>query len=790
MAMPPRFWLIASSLCCLFLTNCEKSADSQDEASFEKFDSPWAHEEHWMVARTVQDLQGMLKLCGAPPRNDATTPTAQEREYQVGAATLKMAPSCWDIASYQALFAGWKATPQVAAKSPQDLLHILLTPTAKVLQNANQLISERITASPAAPEVHEEAAFLLGVFGMRENARHFGDLRPLLGRMTAHLALAHHLRAGGQAGPIGEWARVFYDLHAGRPRLARERLQATAADGDSGRWRRAVELLISMDWRRTGDLNDLSLAEGIAHSRALQMHLGNPAMMEFVTQHPPLQGTPDWSRMLSGLGHSVEEGHLAMRSCLGMEFYEMAAIFKVGENPDPAKIASSIAQQGVPRLVGETGAPKVISDADWAAYFRRHFYKNCSDISHFVLQQWSSPEAAVEWENTVMSYCRLLPDHELVESLVSSSEKRFHKALKATAAHIRQHPERVPMGLWYDYQFSSLEVSVQTRMPDQASWFREVSPPGTAHDPTRRLRFSGIAGNWLFHMKELHAIDPWNPHLCYEIAEESGHSLEGVKAAWGELREYSKRPLRQTLKGANLTIPQRIETLQILIDLDPSAGLQLGSILVMENRPAEAIEAYEKAYQKSPDRVAVANQSRWMIHYYKSKGDDAKAREIADHHAEVYSQAGLEAAMALAILEKDGKRARELAAAIEERYGCEYSRCTVEWLISGDENALRQIFPDGLREVTLSDFSTEKKAAGCQVMESSSTLLAVGMRPGDRVVAIDGKRVENFQQYLMLMSGSLDPSVHLIFQRGRGFQEIRCQLPDRRLQVDMRDSGQ
>ena len=789
--MPPRIWILVGVFSAGFLVSCEKEIESQDSASFEKFDSPWAHEEHWMVAGTVRDLQGMLKLCGAKIGENATVPTANAREYEVGDATLKMDPSCWDIASYQNLLAPWKIKPQTATDSPEDLLHTLLSPTAKSLQLANQSISDRIKASPAAAVVHEEAAFLLGVFGMRENARSFGDLRPLLCRMTAHLALAEHLR-GQEMEPslVGNWGRVFYEYHAGRPLLAREFMQSLPEDGNSGRWKRVMQLLITKDWRRTGDLGDLSLAEAMAHARALQVHLGNSKMMEFVGERKDLQGIPDWSRTLSDLGRSVEEGHLAMRSCIGMEFHEMGAIFKVGQNPNPAKIASFIAQQSVAALVGENGAPRVISDGDWAAYFRRHLYKNCADVSDFAIRIWSSHEAAVEWENSVMAYCRLLPDSELLESLVSTSEKDFNKDLKVTAAYIREHPERVPMGLWYDYQFPVLDVRVETRMPDQASWFREVSPPGTAHDPTRRLRFSGIAGNWLVNMKKLHAIDPWNHDLCYEIAEESGHSLDGVKSAWGEVREYSKRPLKQTLKGTNLTVPQRIETLQRLVSLDPGAGLELGSLLVIEKRPEEAIQAYETAYQNSEDRVAVANRSRWMIFYYKSKGDDAKAREIADHHAEVYSCSGLESALALAIHEKDLKRAHELAKATMERYGMIGSLAKADWFIRGDEKALHQVFPGGFKEVTLEDFSTGQKAAGCQVTSSSSTLRLVGMRPGDVVVAIDGKRVENYPQYNMLMTWNLDPSVRLIFRRGRTYQEINCLLPDRLLLVDLRDVGQ
>jgi hypothetical protein len=788
MRMRPRF-LVLVGILALQLASCEKGGELRDALSFAKADRPWAHEEHWMVAGTVRDLQGMLKLSGRPSAEDSVIPTQTEHEFRVGEITLQMAPSCWDTASYRPFLNPWKIESELVEDSPSDLLKVLLKPTAKTLQQVNEHVSGRIKASPASAVVHEEAAFLLGVFGLRENARQFGDLRPLLCRMTAHLAFAEHLREGGQATRVGQWAEVFHDCHAGRPLRARERMQSIGVDGDSGRWKRVIDLLITKDWRQTADSEDLSLAEAIVHARALQVHWGNSKMMAFVTERKDLQGIPDWSRMLAGPGKSIEDGHLAMQSCIGMEIHEMGAIFKIGENPDPSEIASHLAKDGAAALVAEGGEPKVISDADWAAYFRRHLFKSCADISHFALSLWSSHEAAVEWEESLMPYCRKLPDCELLEPLVSTSAKDYHKDLKVTADYIRKHPERVPMGLWYNYQFPTLEVEVQTSMPAQADWFREVSPPGTAHDPTMRYRYSGIANDWVTNMKKLHRIDPWNTEICYEVAESQGHSLDAVKEAWGEIFQYSKRPHKQSLQGAGLTVPERIEILRMLVKYDPNMGLELASQLVMADRPEEAILAYEEAYEKSDDRVSVSNRSKWMIYHYVSKGEGAKAREIADHHAKVYSHSGLNAAMSLAIYEKDLKRARDLAEATAERYGSYVERDLVAWFLDGDEKALRRIFPGGLREVSVADLSAEKNASGCQVINSSSTLFAVGMRQGDVVVAVDGKRVENFSQYNFLMRGELDPRVRLIYRRGKQYQEVECRLPDRLLRVEMRDVG-
>ncbi|MEY3897030.1 MAG: hypothetical protein RLZZ214_2551 [Verrucomicrobiota bacterium] len=739
-----------------------------------------------MVANVVRDLQGMAKLVGEKPVDAVVATGKAAREYLVVATTLVMAPSCWDPGSYLPLLESWKPVAHSSPGTAPDLLHDLLTPTATAIQKSNEAVSKRIAATPTDPLAHEEAAFLLGVFGIRENARQFSDLRPLLCRMTAHLAFAGKLRAGAEPSPVGQWAQVLYDYHAGRPRKARELMQQLPFEGGAGRWKRVVELLVTGDWRRTGDLAEPSLAEAIAHVRALKLHRGNPLMLEFVTERKDLQAVPEWSRLLAGAEKSVDEGHIAMKSAVAMEFLEIAEIFQTGKEPKPDKLAKFLALESPVALVGKDGAPKVIQDGEWAAYFRRHFYAACADVSRFAVRQWGSAEAAAEWEKTTLPYCRKLPGHELVEPLLATDDADFQSDLRATAEFIRRNPEKVPTGLWYDYRFPALEVRVETRMPEQTPWFREASPPGTAHDPTRRIRFEGIqGGDWLENIRALHELDPWNPELCYELAENSGNDLASVKRAWGDLREYSVRPLRQILEGPALTTDERIETLQTFSTLDPEEGLGLGAALVTAGRPEEAIKAYEAAFRDASDRVVVANQSLWMIHYYKSLGQDAKAREIADHNAEVYSEAGLFSALVLAVEEKDAARAMGYAEAISERYGNNCYLAAAAWGAGRDEKALRRIFPDGLREVTAADFDPALPVKGARINDNSVTTKTVGLRAGDVLVAVDGKRVETFEQYLLMMSIKLDPQTRIIYRRGKRIAEIDCQLPDLRLDVNM-----
>ncbi len=779
-------WMVAGLLGGLLVGGCGNKDESNVSSASEVFDTPWACEEHWMVANVVRDLQDMAALAGEKPAEITVTPGKADRDYLAGEIRLVMTPSCWDPESYLPLLETWKTVSAASADVPPDLLHDLLTPTATVIQKANDAVSKRLKTAPTDPLAHEQAAFLLGVFGMRENARQFSDLRPLLCRMTAHLTCARKLRGETQPSPVGQWAQVLYHYHAGRPIKSRELMQLIAADGDHGRWKRVVELLITGDWRRTGDLAEPSLAEAIAHCRALKLHRGNPLMLEFVTGRKDLQAVPEWTRLVAASGKSVDEGHLAMKSAVAMEFLEIGEIFKIGEQPKPERLAQALALESPVGLVGKDGVPRVIPDGEWAAYFRRHLFAACADVSRFAVRQWGSPEAAAEWEESTLPYCRKLPGHELVEALLATRPADYQSDLRATAEFIRKNPEKVPAALWYDYRFPALRVENETSMPSQSPWFREVSPPGTAHDPSRRIRYEGIhGGNWVDNIRALHQLDPWNSELCYELAENSGNNIASVKSAWGGLREYSVRPLRQILEGPALTAEERIETLRIFTTLDPEEGLRLGSALAIAGRPEEAIKAYETAFNDATDRVAVANRSLWMIQYYKSRGEDKKAREVADHNAEVYSESGLFSALALAIEEKDAARAMGYAEAIAERYGDHNYLAAAAWGAGRDEKALRGVFPDGLREVTVADFDPAQPIKGARINGGSVTASAVGLKAGDVVVAVDGKRVETFEQYLLLMSCKLEPRTRIIYRRGKSIGEIDCPIPGLRLDVDM-----
>src|SRR6266513_4674998 len=67
-------------------------------------------------------------------------------------------------------------------------------------------LSTALTENPLDPELHEEAALLIGSFAMRESAGStFCDIRRCLCKMTAHMALARAVRQNpGACGTLAE----------------------------------------------------------------------------------------------------------------------------------------------------------------------------------------------------------------------------------------------------------------------------------------------------------------------------------------------------------------------------------------------------------------------------------------------------------------------------------------------------------------------------------------------------------------------------------------------------------
>ena len=732
-----------------------------------------------MTSIIARDLASMA---GKDADQVIVKPSKAPHEFSINGVSSKGAPSCWDTATYKPLLDDWKITASPSNPTGTDLLQALLTPTVAEIQKANEAVSSELASDLKNPIAHERAAFLLGVFGLRENAWHFADIRSLVCQMTAHLAFAGQLRGSQLPSPEGAWAKVLHSVHMGRPKDAIAGMENISTDGPARHWKRVVDLVVTGDWRLAESVADPSLMEIIAHSRAAKIHLGNPAMLEIVKRSAPLQELPEWTRTLIHGRNSVEDGHRVREAGMGLEIQELSQIFPLGKKANPSSIGKSISLPFDDSLL-VNGKPEVISRAKWAAYFRRHFIATAGAVQHFNVVSWGSPEAATEWEDGLLPFVKPMPEAAIARPFLAADTDGLQKDVDAAFDWIRAHPERVNVGAWFDLQFP-VDLGEKFTIPDQRPWFREASPPGTAHDPEVRTRYTGMHAEWLAGIKALHVIDPWDKLLCTELGENTGNTPEATRAAWGPVFDYSVVPIRWILKSTSLPMAERIVYLEKFAAIDSEEFLALGEALVLDRRPDEAIKAYEKGFEKAIDRVGVANTTQWMIHYYLQKGDLAAARKIVDHNAEVFSASGLFGGVTFGIATKDFPLARKLANEIEERYGDPNARVMVA-LAMGDQKTEKRVFPDGRKTTTLAELESSGERSGQRVKDSSTITNLNGVRPGDVILAIEGTRVKTYPQYISILGSRLEPEVRLIIRRGKKFLEIPTILPGRRLQCDL-----
>lgn len=738
-----------------------------------------------MVDRIANDLRAMASLAGANLKGPVRLSEVSAHAYVAGDVKIELSPSCWDTASYSALIDACGIATGTASADDSKLRELLLTPTTANLQTANLELSKKLATSPADASLHEQAALLLGTMALRESAGSFADLRPLLCRSTAHLAFAAAMRKDSAPTVSGKLAEILHLAQMGRPLPALENAAQLPDNEVLNRWVRALKVNITGDFRPLESAADRTLMENLALAKAICLHRGPDSLRKLVGSNKDLQLLPDWSRLLLSSNFSVDDGHLAMRFGPPLEMGEIGTIFKLGEKSELSAYTRVINLPVTTSLV-ENGRTSVISNGDWAHYFRRHLFHTVTRIHGFILDQWGVPDTAAEWEKEFLPLLGKLPGGELAAPYLSTTASSYQKRLAATHEFILSQPETVPPNLWFDYRFEAIGFKPEVNMPSQPGWFRDVTPPETAFNPGHRIRMETASNsNWVELITRLHKLNPWDPSLCYELGENTGNNQKSITEASAKISDFSMLPYHQLVRCGSLSRSDLIKTLQSFAGIDPSQGLQLGLLLVLDGREKEAFDAYQQAFDHASDRVQVSNTTRWLMNYCIANGMEQRAAEIADHNAKVYSASGLTCGLMHAIHEKDLKKARELSKNITERYGREDYLPLVEWMLNKDESALRMVFPKGLENVSAADFDAKTPVSGVRLTQRSSVTDAAGLRIGDVVCAIDGQRVRNLLQYYFLMDLSIKSDSVLLVQRGHKILEIQAIVPDRRLGVDI-----
>src|SRR5436190_17181761 len=217
---------------------------AQAAAPSTSYDRPvswrYASEQEWIVSSVVATLAELADTARKTPVGNIRVTTLQGAgpvpRFVVDASgeqtTIEIRDHLWAPANYLPLVKKWAAArPRAgAAARPSDILSALTAPRIDVLESSNREIGRRLSAKSPSRNDYDDAALLLGVMGLREGPT-YGDVRPFLSRMTAHLAMAQALSATPT--PSGRVAELLQLALVERQRDVLDRLEKWEAASPS-----------------------------------------------------------------------------------------------------------------------------------------------------------------------------------------------------------------------------------------------------------------------------------------------------------------------------------------------------------------------------------------------------------------------------------------------------------------------------------------------------------------------------------------------------------------------------
>jgi tetratricopeptide (TPR) repeat protein len=793
-------------------------------------------EEHWLVNEVTRDIASMLTvdlsreatnsfaLRVVPIRlvsKDGATGyriEALRGKDQPLSSEIHVEPFVWSPDCYapfiRKVISAWqlKVTPSSTRELESTVMvRQLRNLTAETIQTANVDISQQLATNMLNPDLHEQAAFLLGGFALREAAGSFSDTRQTLCRLSAHLSMARALRENNPS-PEGRIADIMLLTLVGRQRdaldaIARLRQTKEKIIGLES-WLTALTLRNTEDWRILHAPPKASFVEQLEYYRALCSRLGTSAAVTFLDESSP-EMVPDWGRILMERPFSVEEGHRFVEPTLGLELHELEYVHQqvlgkpLGEAP-LAPVLNSVPQPCVHRNGNGAIEVQVIDWGMWAQFFQRHICHATIRGVWFMRDRWGVKDYAKQFQDRSAQYFGQLDLFPICIKRWNADARppnvpEYESAINSCLSLLKRAPQLVNCASWTCLRYRVSGSNAAEKIPKPDEWFRPSMPSGTAYDAgTRFDAFRNLYQLPLPDLEALHTLAPCNcAILSVYCKRKYTHpmTVADFKTEYAEQCEYDLGLLTSL---ANLVYdkPQEYQrAYQKICDLNPNEFTNLGYYLKEHGLDSEAAAAYQKAVELASDRVRVANNCQWLVNYYYDHGSRDQALNIAEMAAGVYSYRGLETAARL--MERAGRldRAETYFQNISERYedsmplfgfyfrqdtaqpGGAYSRKL--------KDAERKDFPNGLERVALQNFQSPP-VDGAAFSSASHTLEKWGLKAGDVVVALDGYRVRTEQQYLGVRSISNDPKMVLIVWRDGQYRQVDVTLDGRRFGVDLK----
>lgn len=758
-------------------------------------DQGWIYptEQAWVVAMVSEGLTRMSFRAASVPRGGekvAVTSGAAPGQFVVAiplpgrplSVTLTPATHVWDPAVYGPLVRGLRdALPAKAARGPKappgpDALDALLDLRAPVLEGESRRVSARLRDDVLDAGAHEEAALVLGAFALREAARDFSDVRLIAARACAHLAFAKGLRGDGPPSRSGRWAAILISTLVGRQREAVEALpKLPGPQGSELAWARALRLRNGQDWRGLAPAPAASLLEKLAYFRAVTEALSASQAL-LALPDSKLEAVPDWGRVVADNPYSVEEGNRFLPSAVATEMAELGGVLGLADE------AVLQALSAPPPAGGDS--LEVLGRQAWIESAARHLSADLVSVDQFLRRSLGLPEQADEFLRQTEKVGAGLPLYPLVRR--RRQDKGQTEIEQSLCVPLRQmakaSPERLTAANW---DLAHRSCAGTGGFPGPGAWFQPAVPNGTVLDARARMLVLELNASLTpAQTQQWRELSPFDAGLRVDALQRQYHGkvpLEVVDKEFGLLAQYHFRAMKFVLDayrkepGADRAMAERICALSAdHCDL-------LGAALLAAGLDEQAARAYQRLMDHGLDRVGASHRSAWLVTYYQDHGEAAKALAVATQAAETHSSTGLNVMARL--LERLGRyqEAESWYRRLQERYGDEsellnfYLRTSRrpggERYAEQAQKARAKLFPRGLEAVSLAALGTAR-VPGPTLTFPSDGLVKQGITAGDTVVALDGYRVRDQNEYGSVKALRDDPLMRLIIWHGNRYVEI------------------
>lgn len=770
-------------------------------------------EEHWVAAQVIQDIAEQLAFAAAGRDGQVAVTVKQvdlkTRHYSVVVTPVQpglqpistpvtLSGYIWNPAAYLPfaayLIQSWKIQPETISNGLGiDPLELLLSPVPEAIEPVQTEISSALTAHPTAPDLHEQAAWTLIVWGMFQCAGIFQDLRFLICRATSHLVISQALcqATATVSGGTGNLAVVGLLSLVGRTAEAVDQIAVLHHQSPPALislWLKILYVVTTGDWRYIPTATGVSVAEALAGFQARCALLPVREALDWIETRQEKVYPAFVARCLFQKGVSVSMGHKVIKSILTDEMQDITTLFR------PALRHAQSGHEAIIKLLNThptralnlvKSRIEVISPGLWAHHFQANLLFDMLKTINFNEYTYGNPEATQRYLQTIEASFSGLEQFPILLKHCAKIKEPAPQIFAKIIQLVQTNPEFISAGNFVSLRTLNQPGATTPPIPQYQDWLSVPFLFGTTQgDEARAVNMKELD---TLPMEDAFAwcdLNPFSLFLVRNVLILNGDDLaprEIVERVYARLKDFAElRYLRVLVRILAQDPVEQIRILRRVAELDPNSYFQLGERLLQQGQPEEAAAIYLKGIEVCKDRVLVSNSVRWLVRYLMQIGKFDQAQAIANDAAEVYSGEGL--LTKVYWLEMQGRldEAESYLLKVEERYNTAiplagfYIRNSKKNPRYAAEVAqgMPNLFPQGIRKFVPPPSGSPPRS-GVKFRKYCYQMGEHGIQKDAIIVAVNGNLVENLGQYKFLILSTLDPQLTLTTYQNGQYQTIQ-----------------